>query len=178
MSFLKPIFSLVLLGSVFMVNAQQPQAPRAADSLQFMQGTWQGEGWVSRGPGNTSHFSQTENIDGHVSNTILLVKGKGYGPSEEGGDSILVHDALGVIYYHPENEGLYMKSFSTAGSPQEVPLHFTGPARFYWQFAANGGQVRFTEDFSKEGKWRSLGEFSRDGQQWFPFMEMNLTRLD
>lgn len=36
--------------------------------------------------------------------------------------------------------------------------------------------IRFTEDFSKEGKWYEVGEMSMNNQDWYQFFEMNLTK--
>lgn len=46
-----------------------------------------------------------------------------------------------------------------------------------WGFKTDtGGTVRFTEDFSHEGKWTTIGEYSADGSKWFAFMQYNLVR--
>ena len=61
----------------------------------------------------------------------------------------------------------------------ETPIRLIGEKIIQWSFdTPNGGKTRFTADFSKEGFWTEKGEFSPDGERWFPFIEMNLEKVE
>jgi len=71
-----------------------------------------------------------------------------------------------------------MRSYSTTGDTMYTELVQLDERKIQWSFTTARGQVRFTEDFSKDGTWTELGEFSMDGENWFTFFEMELKRTE
>lgn len=151
---------------------EAPSSLTIADSLHFMLGEWTGKGWIQQGRAGRSYFFQEERIETHVGGQTILILGKGRDTATQA----LVHDALGVLYYDADSAGFYMHTFSTAGEAKKTPLEFLSSRIFRWRFSVPRGTVRFTEDYSKEGFWTSKGEFSFDGESWFPFFEMLLEK--
>ncbi len=169
------VFSIVLfhLNTGFcQVNLPVPQV---ADSLSFMLGTWTGDGWIRMGPKKET-FQLTEIISSKVDGAVLSIDGLGVATDSVTNETKKVHDAFGVVYYDAETKEFRITAFSSAAAKKDVEFKVANRV-LTWGFKTdNGGMVRFTEDFSKDGKWTTLGEYSADGSRWFAFMQYNLER--
>jgi len=158
-----------------MPQAQQMQekCKSKLQKLSFMEGKWSGSGWaVNPDDRSRETFSQEETISYELQGTILHIRGKGH---NEDGEAI--HNALGIIYYDAKEDTYFMHSFLDTG--QETKAHFepTGDGYKWWFGDGNGGTIQYTATF-EQGKWVEKGAYSRDGEQWYPFMEFQLTQAD
>ncbi len=150
--------------------AQINQPVQVADSLSFMLGTWKGEGYMRMGP-KKQEFNLTEVISSKVNGAVISIDGAGVSTDSITNETRNVHDAFGVVYYDMEIKGFRMMAFSSAAAQKDVELKVENRV-LTWSFTSdNGGFVKFTEDFSDEGKWTTVGEYSPDGSRWFTFME-------
>lgn len=148
----------------------------SVSQISFMEGTWIGDGWIMMGR-EKKEFVQTETITPKVNNTILVIEGLGLSKDTSLTQRQVIHDAFGIISFDKDNGRMMMTSFATTGGKTETELMLIGEKRLQWQFKAeNGGTVRFTEDFTKDGEWIEVGEFSYSPDQWYKFFEMKLTR--
>ena len=85
------------------------QAQRAAmKKLEFLIGTWAGEAWVLRGPGEPVEMIQTEDAQYKLDGLILVIEGVGRAKSD--GKPVL--QALGVISWDDENATYRMRAFN------------------------------------------------------------------
>ena len=151
----------------------------SVSQLDFLIGTWKGEGWKMDQNRQRVTFTQTETIVPKVENSILVVDGMGYAKDETSGESKVVHDAYGLMAVNEDLGIVTMLSYSVIGGKMETPIRLIGEKIIQWSFdTPNGGKTRFTADFSKEGFWTEKGEFSPDGERWFPFIEMNLEKVE
>ncbi|WNJ20085.1 hypothetical protein [Pontibacter sp. G13] len=181
LTFMRASILTILLLMVAMTGQAQPPAPDySVKSFSFMIGTWQGEGWIMGRDRTRKTFQQTETIQPKANMRALQVEGLGYATDSTGVTDRVIHDAFGIISYNPAREGFTMLAFSDQGGRMECDFKQIGDKKLQWSFMnpGNGGYVRFTEDFSTEGVWVELGEFSRDGAQWFPFFQMKLIRQE
>lgn len=184
MQYLMKSLCFIIFLSVTTVTHSQPPASdsvgRSIDSLSqlsFMQGTWRGAGWVIIDREKHT-FTQRETITPKVNKTILVIEGLGLSKDTTGHVQEVVHEAFGVIWYDKSKHEAMMTSFATTGGKTETALRLTGDRQLQWQFEdANGGIVRFTEDFTSEGVWHEVGEYQYAPGQWFTFFEMTLYRL-
>lgn len=166
---------LLILCSVNSRGQNSPEAVNTADSLSFMLGTWEGEGWIKMGREKKT-FLQTEILTSKVDGKVISLEGLGTSTDSLSKEVTKVHDAFGMIYYDTEQNGFRMIAFSTAAPMNNVEFKAVGKRKMRWQFVSEqGGTVRFTEDFSNPGKWLETGEYSMDGQKWFPFFESHLS---
>lgn len=143
------------------------------DQLSFMKGTWVGEGWIVIDRVK-KEFKQTETISPKVDNTVFMIDGIGYAKENE---NQIIHNAFGVISYNSKTASMTMISFSSTGGKMENSIKLVGNKKLEWSFKdENGGTVRFREDFSEDGFWTEKGDYSFDGNNWFPFFEMRLKK--
>jgi hypothetical protein len=159
------------------VEAQTPDgsANRAAMArLSFMEGRWRGEGWMMRGPGDRVSAQMTETVELGVGGVVLVIEGRGTRAGAAGGDSVVVHDALGVLAYDAASNGYVMRSWIASGQWGDFPVTLI-EGGVSWSREVPGGRVRYTAHIGN-GEWHEVGEFSRDGTTWMPILDIRLRR--
>ena len=140
------------------------------DHLKHLEGTWSGSGWSMSQDGTRSEFDQTERILLKLDGIAMVVEGIGrYKGSEE-----IAFNALAVFTYDLENEQYDIRSYLASGESTSATGNFVGD-NFIWSIIVPGGTVRYTMK-ANESTWHEYGEFSSDGNQWYKFMEMNLSK--
>jgi len=174
--------NIFFLGLLIIVSCSSKRVSNSPDllsninQLQFMQGTWKGEGWIVIDR-EKKKFSQTETIRPRVENQILVIDGIGFSLDSNLKTLKVIHDAFGIISVNKDTKAVTMLSYSTTGGKMENNLKFIGDKKLEWSFKdERGGTVRFREDFSKEGVWIENGDYSFDGKNWFPFFQMTLKK--
>ena len=59
--------------------------------------------------------------------------------------------------------------------------HFNGEVndkgQFVWTIKSDSGVRRFIIGINQKGQWHEIGEFSRDGENWYQFFEMSLDKV-
>lgn len=161
-------------------SAQQPDYNLIKDAklkemkkLDPMLGNWSGTGWISMGPGTPERFTVNESIEKKVDGLALVVNGLG----KDSTGTKTVHNALGVISWDTEKNHYLFDTYLADGRSTRATATFEN-GKLVWGFPVEGqGHIRYTLDFSVNAKWKESGEFSRDGVQWFKFMEMNLNKI-
>jgi len=163
----------LILGSV-LTNAAQAQDGRLSkahmDKLSNWVGTWKGEGWQMTESRERIEFEVEEVVESKISGLALLVEGRGTGVDGEEG-----HHAMGMIYYNVDNEQYEFHSVIKEGMVTLATAKIDEQGNFIWGFDVPGGQIQYTISIQGDS-WIEKGVFSRDGQQWWPIMEMTLTR--
>lgn len=176
------IFIPLLFTSIyacFSQNTSFPDTVKSVKDLSFMEGDWKGEGWIIGQDRVKKRFVQSESIHPKVGKQVLQVEGLGYGIDSSGNiTDRVIHDAFGIISYNTELKAVTMISFSGKNDRMETAMMSVGDKRLQWSFGneSSGSIIRFKEDFSKEGVWKEVGEFSRNGTDWYPFFEMILMK--
>jgi hypothetical protein len=166
------ILLVVLSGTyAYSQNLESPSV-RQMDKLSNLIGHWEGEGWVQEG-NNRSEFKQTEDVQAKLDGTTLLIEGNGYA-----GDS-LIFQAMAVASYDHQAGQFRFNSFLADGKYTEASGKFNEDGSFTWQFGVpNGGTIKYNIIFSSTN-WLEKGYYSPDGgSQWYPFLEMNLTKTE
>lgn len=173
--------ALVLAAMVlaFPLAAQAPAAvaPTAMKQLDWLVGEWRGTGSSMTGPGQQHQSGVTERATRHAGGHVLVLQGVGKAAGAPGADSIVVHDAFGIIWHDRESGKFMMKAFRSTGEVVDSEMQ-VGDGTIVWGFAdPRGVQIRFTVSRTPEGRWHEIGEASRDGAGWMQFMEMTLDRV-
>jgi hypothetical protein len=149
------------------------QAQRAAmKKLEFLIGTWAGEAWVLRGPGEPVEMIQTEDAQYKLDGLILVIEGVGRAKSD--GKPVL--QALGVISWDDENATYRMRAFNDGRFLEtEVRLLETG-AEITWGFAL--GEIRTSSilRINEKGQWTEAAEITIGAQPPRRFMELAVSR--
>lgn len=159
----------------------QGTAPEAVKQemkkLSYFAGRWSGEATMRRGNTAPVKVIQEENIQFKLDGTILLIEGTGR--STETGNPV-VFNALAIVSYNQYTKEFKMKSHVLDGNSADAYFKILEENRFEWGFETpQKAKIRYTITLNPQAKtWVEKGEYSPDGTTWYPFMEMNLTKLD
>jgi len=159
------------------IRAQNAETANPLDRISFMLGEWQGTGFMLTQSGKI-YTDVWENVECKVGCTVLAIDGLGTMTDSVTQETIVIHDAFGVIFYDTDAQAIKMRAYKKEGLAASV-IEFPEEKIFRWGLdVPNGGKVRFTADFSTENKWIETGEFSRDGETWMQFLGMDLDKVE
>jgi hypothetical protein len=170
--------TLLMLASRSMV-AQPAQVDtaarrRAMDKIAFLVGDWAGEATAFVAGGQQMRMWQSEWVRPKLKGQILAVEGMGR-RLLAGGPADTLFNAWATIEWSPD-KGYMMKSTTLDGRSGEFPLTVTDSG-FTWGIELPAGaRVRYTMRLTTSGEWSEFGEYTRDGSQWLPVMNMRLKR--
>jgi hypothetical protein len=163
-----------LLVTVPALAAAQPGPPPpsparidAMKKIEFMLGTWKGDGWMQMGPQKHT-FASSETVSREVDGLALVIKGL---HTSEGR---LVHNALGVL--SANDDGSYAFHAWLANGRGGVYKGEWKDGAFVWGMDTPVGKMRYTIRLDPQGRWFEKGEMSRDGSGWTVFFEMTLSK--
>ncbi|MBC2846011.1 hypothetical protein [Winogradskyella flava] len=178
---MKNILLSLLITLTFLGHSQNNETFRdtlkSVAQLNFMKGSWKGNGWIFINR-EKKEFSQSEIIKSKNADRILVIDGLGHAKDSINPETKkVIHDAFGIISFNEDLDAITMLSFSSTGDKMENELRLIGEKQLEWSFKdERGGTIRFREDFTTEGVWEEKGEYSFDGEKWFPFFYMKLER--
>jgi len=166
------LITVLLIVSVAAQAQELDKIKSAMAKLAILEGQWQGTGWIQQG-NSRSEFSQTEDVQSKLDGTTLLIEGKGYE------NDMLKFNAMAIASFDPIADKYRFHSFLNDGRFTAAEGWFDDENVFHWQFAVpSRGTVRYTIVLTEES-WQEKGAFNPvNTEQWYPFMEMNLTKID
>ena len=139
-------------------------------SFEFLIGEWEGTGSTMTRDRGMVQFEVVESIRYELDSTIILLRGTGYS------ESVIMHDALAVLYVDPLNNGYQLHSFIRQGLNTIAQIELTGDQSFKWWFSdGSGGTITYTATISAD-TWTESGSYSTPDGRTFPTMSMVLTR--
>jgi hypothetical protein len=161
------------------VSAQTPNNVVNKDKIGALSawlGRWQGEGSMQMGPGEPKKSSVDERIESKLDGTIMVVEGIGKTSNPE----MVVHHAFGIISYDAATSQYKFKTYLKDGRSSDAWFSVVGDNKYQWGFdVPNGGKVRYSITLDPNQKtWNEIGEFSRDGNTYAKFFEMNLKKVE
>lgn len=143
--------------------------------LDFMIGEWEGNGWMMTRNGKEIAKIK-EKVEYKLEKDIIVVEGLGTKTDSITNEKKIVHNALGIIFFDAKTNSLMIDAYKKGESIQSK-IEFIEDKIIQWKMdIPNQGKVKFTVDFSTDKKWIEIGEFSRDGENWMKFLEMNLDK--
>ncbi len=144
---------------------------KAMDKLSFLSGDWTGEGWIQMGR-DKHYFFQSETVAQKLNNTLIVIDGQGV----DSETNKIIHQAFAVISFDKVENEYLMRAFRADGNYIDAEAKVDENGSFVWGFThPQAGQMRYTI-LLKDGKWIEAGEMSRDGNNWFQFFEMSLSK--
>lgn len=147
------------------------QKAEAMNQLSFMEGTWEGTGYYQQGRSERSTFDIHESIQPKLGGLVYLVEGVGTS------DGSTTHQALAMISWDIEKSEYVFESHTFDGRSARASGTLED-STFVWGFdVPGGGKIQYTMEFN-EDTWQETGTYSPDGEVWYPFMEMNLERVN
>ena len=171
----KILLLIALITGVLVAKAQSSEANDSGNEVVgMMEGEWYGKGWI-RSRNGVQSFDVKEVVEYKENMQILVVEGLGTQTDSVTGEVRTVHNAYAVIHYSEEAGGLQLLTFKD-GESAVSDIIIEGRMMVWRLEIPNAGTMRYTIDFSKEGRWYEIGEFTRDGETWTKIMEMDLLR--
>ena len=139
------------------------------------QGHWKGEGVMNR-KGQQQKFQIDEHIAMKLGGSILTVEGVGKESDSE--NAKIVHHAFGVLNYDAATSKHNFRSYLSDGKSTNAWFEVISNSKYQWGFDVPSGKVRYTIVIDAEaGTWTETGEYSGDGNNWFQFLTMHLTKV-
>ncbi len=160
---------IIILTTNTLVISQEIKADSALQKnmrqIAFMEGQWEGSGWMM-GPDRKKHeFVQTENISYKLDGTALLIEGRGVN------NGLVIHDALAIINYDKEKGHYNFRSYLRNGRSGDYKAEIMDDKLFWYPSSF----LRYIITINENGQWYEIGEINKDGN-WYQFFEMTLTK--
>lgn len=155
------------LVSVSVVSAQQAEANKPADALGWMQGEWEGEGWIIDRGGERRIFSVDESVRPAAQGHVLQIHGVGRS------DGRIIHDAAGFVT--ASADGFEMRAVNMYGQALTAPMQVT-ESGFAWQLPMEDyGRVEYVAEYDGE-HWIETGSWCPNGGECMQNFRMQLSR--
>ena len=165
---------LIMAGNVISQDTSKA-AREKMKKLNLMAGRWKGEATISQRGGAPIKVNQEETITWELDSLVLTLEGTGR--RQDDLTKVSFH-AFAVINFNTTTQAYNMRSFLIDGKQAEAFFKEVGENKFDWGFDVPGGKILYHITLDPVNKkWNEKGEFSPDGTQFYPFFEMNLTKL-
>ncbi|HEY3429187.1 MAG TPA: hypothetical protein VGK39_00840 [Cyclobacteriaceae bacterium] len=174
--------NLLIIGAIFLgfsvgalAQGPSPEAKQKMKKLALMVGRWKGEATVMQRGGAPVKVTQEEKIEYQLDSLLITFEGTGRNVSDP--TKVSFH-AFAVINFNLTTQAYNMRSFLMDGKQTDAFFNEVGPNKYDWGFDVPGGKIIYhitLDPINK--KWNEKGEFSPDGKVWYPFFEMNLSKL-
>lgn len=176
-----PAVTAALVLGLAAVAAAQWQAPDrdlqrdAMDRLAFLEGDWEGSGWVRFGP-ERSEFVSSERVSYAAGGLAMTILGVHRAPLPDGTQRV-VHDALGVLTWSSEDGAYRFVSKLENGFGGDYRAELTESGDLEWSIPVPGREMRYTIHVDGD-RWSETGLLSTDGGgTWSEFFGMTLERV-
>jgi hypothetical protein len=173
---MKPVLLFFTFAVVIAAPAQKPPVDQLEQlkKLDWLVGTWTGEGWIEFQPGQRRDFSQTELVQKKAGGTVLLIEGIGKTKIASTNSAVTVLEAITLVSYDPRKERFRWYSHTDRGYLTDIEPK-VGDRTLQWAVDAPGiGTMRYTIRLNEKGAWFEIGEMSKNGVDWRKFFEMTL----
>lgn len=165
---MKTLFNLFLL-TVTTFNASAQSYKDEMKKLEPLIGNWKGTALYRMGSGDPHKVDQTEAIDWKLEGAVLQIEGVGKV------NNVVQHHAMALVNFDVNQNKFFFRSYLSDGKMADAHFTVTGEGKYTWGFDYPGRKMRYI--ITIEGnRWKETGEFSADGKQWFPFIEMDLAK--
>jgi hypothetical protein len=151
------------------INREQMKA------LSYLVGNWKGTATIQQQGGATIKVNQEEKVQWQLDSLLISVEGIGRDPVTNKQN----FHAFALLSYNQPTQQLAMRSHTHEGRQTDAYFKILEPNHFEWGFdlPGNRGKIRYTILLSEKDKtWKEKGEFLQDGTQWYPFLNMELTK--
>ncbi len=169
------LFLMLIVSGAAISQDTSKAAREKMKKLNLMAGRWKGEATVSQRGGAPIKVNQEENIKWELDSLVLTFEGTGR--KQDDPTKVSFH-AFAVVNFNLTTQEYNMRSFLMDGKQTDAYFKEVCEYKFDWGFDVPGGKIIYhitLDPINK--KWNEKGEFSPDGTQFYPFFEMNLTKL-
>jgi hypothetical protein len=175
-----PLLSLIIFTTIAVIAAEPPRggavAREAMKKLDFLAGSWTGEGSMQLGLGERRTVRVTETGQFKLDGLVFLVEGHGKTKFPGQDTEVTVHHAFATISFDEQSGQFRFRAYTMDGRYLDAEAR-VGDRKVQWGFEdPRMGTVRYLISLTPEGEWRETGEASRDGGDWRQFFEMRLRK--
>ncbi|MDL5049458.1 DUF1579 family protein [Oscillatoria amoena NRMC-F 0135] len=144
--------------------------------LAYMAGKWKGEASMRQPNGTLLKVNQEEDIQFKLDDTILVIEGTGRNPE----DGKISFNAFAIVSYDQQKKEFKMKSHVMNGGQTDAYFKVLEQNHFEWGFETpQKAKIKYDILLNPSDKsWIEKGDYSTDGNMWYPFIDMKLTKLD
>ncbi|UZD21512.1 hypothetical protein PBT90_18520 [Algoriphagus halophytocola] len=134
-------------------------------NLSFLEGEWQGAGWMMNQSREKMEFEQTEIVSFKLDGTALLIEGQGTSNGKT------VHNAMAIVTMAEGSGKFEFHSFLQSNQHGTYQAELVDQV-LYWYPVEN---VRYVIQLNDQGQWHEIGEVNSGGN-WYQFFEMTLNK--
>lgn len=172
--------SLIALLTAYAPTTRAQPAPNfyleaqreAMESVAFLVGEWEGEGWMEMGGGQAT-FRSTESVESRLDGLALIIEGHHQTDVPGRAEPMVIHHAVAMLTYDSDAEIYRFNSQVHRGGTGRFEGRMVDDA-FVWGMTMGGAQIRYTIRIDEEGRWHEIGERSTGDETWTQFFEMTL----
>jgi hypothetical protein len=140
--------------------------------LDWLVGSWKGNGWIQMGPQGRKEFTQTETVQSKLDGLVLVIEGQG----KSNADGSVAHTALAFVSYDERAKTFRWRAFTAEGRQTDTEAKVGANVLEWGLQISQRGQIRYTIKLDERGEWFEVGEMTQDGKTWQKFFEMTLQR--
>ena len=161
-------FSGMCLAGAFIFSLSLPAAAQqpvlnsadiqreAMHKLAFLAGRWSGPVTITRGPAESLHLTQSEDVQYKLGGLVLLVEGK-----STSADGKAEFSALATISFDDATRTYRIRAYNN-GHYADAELSTLADG-FSWGFPAGPGRVVSTMHLTTKGEWQEVTDFTMGG---------------
>lgn len=170
---------LLFLFTLSVARAQSPDSLQhlAMQKLDWWTGEWKGTAIIQTGPGKSDTTDMMESVKYNLGGTIIQIEGVGHPLVSHIKQEAASHHAFAVLSYDLKSNRYKWQAWRIPGGIYTEYSPEVGNQSFSWSMETQQGKMRYKVILDDKGQWHETGEFSRDGDRWFPFFSMTLTRV-
>jgi hypothetical protein len=139
----------------------------AMRKLAFLVGRWSGPATIVRGPSESLHLTQTENVEYKLDGLVLLIEGKAVGA-----DGRTQFEALATVAYDDASHAYRFRAYHD-GHYVDTELK-TVPDGFSWAMDSGPAHIVNTMQLTAKGEWQEATEVAFGGNPPRRSVEMML----
>lgn len=158
------------LTSTFSQSASQ-KIDSTLSPVSQLAGQWSGSGWLRTRSGQRVEFNQTESIEFKLDGQIMTVNG--IGKDKNTGKKSF--EAFGILSYNKQKSKYVFDAYTAEGQHTLADVALSKNKFDWWFDVPNGGTIKYSITFD-DHSWSEDGNYSPDGNQWYPFFHMDLTK--
>ena len=172
----KIVILLLIIPFVTVAQSSDSLQKKAMEKLNWIVGSWEGITITQMGPGQSDTIIMNENIKYSLDSTVIVIEGKGFMRNVNGKKGKLAHDAMAIISYNNYTQKYRWNSWRVPGAYYQEFEPIIRENGLSWGMQTPQGYMRYNLILDENGEWEETGEFSKDNENWFPFLSMHLIR--
>lgn len=170
---MKTLLTMIIILCSGLIFAQSSAIHKTElKKLSFFIGEWEGISTVYQ-RGQTLKVTQHEKIEFKLDSTIILVEGTG----RDIDTRTILFQAIGLVFFDGAKKEYGFRSHINSGQFADSYFKLIGKEEIEWGFSIPQGKIRYHLVInSAKGTWIENGEFSPDGEIWYPTVMMELKK--